>query len=130
MNSKKIYRSTENKILFGVCGGIAEYFQIDALLIRALFVLLFFSGPGIFLYVILAILMPVENKKTKKTIKEAEVNDEWIKDMRNIIGIVLIILGLNILFSNLLAINFLSWINWSIVGALFIIIIGIKIIRK
>jgi phage shock protein C len=39
MNNKKIYRSEQNKIIFGVGGGLAEYFEIDPLLIRALFLL-------------------------------------------------------------------------------------------
>ncbi len=130
MNNKKIYRSSENKIIFGVCGGLSEYFEVDPLLIRALFILLFFSGPGIFLYLILTILMPLEDKKNKKTIKETKVNGNWIKDARNIVGVLITIFGLNVLSSALLGINFLNWINWSIVGALIIIIIGIKMIKK
>ena len=130
MNNKKIYRSSENKIIFGVCGGLSEYFEVDPLLIRALFILLFFSGPGIFLYLILTILMPLENKKNKKITKETKVNENWIKDARNIVGVLIIVFGLNVLSSALLGINFLNWINWSIVGALIIIIIGIKMIKK
>ncbi|MEC9488803.1 MAG: PspC domain-containing protein, partial [Halanaerobium sp.] len=41
--SKKIYRSRRDRVLGGVCGGIAEYFDIDVILVRLLFVLLFFA---------------------------------------------------------------------------------------
>lgn len=57
---KKLYRSS-NRILAGVCGGIAEYFDVDPTLIRVLYVVLslFSVGfPGLLLYIILIILMP------------------------------------------------------------------------
>lgn len=140
MNNKKIYRSSKNKIIFGVCGGLAEYFEVDPLLIRILFLVISFPGPGIFLYLILAILMPTENnkngnnieskKRTKQSTKEVEGNGNWPKDIRNIVGVIIIIFGLNILFSNLLKIDILSWIGWNVLWSLVIIFIGIKIIRN
>lgn len=57
---KKLYRSS-NRILAGVCGGIAEYLGVDPTLIRAIYVVLslFTVGfPGLLLYIILMILMP------------------------------------------------------------------------
>ena len=57
---KKLYRSS-NRILAGVCGGIAEYFYIDPTLIRVAYVVLsLFSAafPGLLLYIILMILIP------------------------------------------------------------------------
>ena len=57
---KKLYRSS-NRILSGVCGGIAEYFDVDPTLIRVLYVVLsLFSAafPGLLLYIILWILIP------------------------------------------------------------------------
>lgn len=56
---KKYYLSTTDKKIGGVCGGLAEYFEIDALLVRLLFVFLFFSlGGGLLLYLLLWILAP------------------------------------------------------------------------
>ena len=60
MNDKKLVRSS-NKMLAGVCAGIAEYFGIDATLVRVLYAALsvFCDGfPGIILYIILMIIMP------------------------------------------------------------------------
>lgn len=57
---KKLYRSSD-RILAGVCGGIAEYFDLDPTLIRVLYVFLslFSVGfPGLLLYIILMILIP------------------------------------------------------------------------
>lgn len=60
MNSKKLTRSN-NKMLGGVCAGIAEYFDIDATLVRVIYAVLscFCVGfPGVILYIILLIIMP------------------------------------------------------------------------
>lgn len=56
--TKKLYKSKKNKILFGVCGGIGEYFDIDPVIIRIIFIL---SGISFFLYFILAIIIPFED---------------------------------------------------------------------
>lgn len=57
---KKLYRSP-NRILAGVCGGIAEYFDVDPTLIRVIYLVLsLFSAafPGVLLYIILMIMIP------------------------------------------------------------------------
>jgi phage shock protein C len=57
---KKLYRSS-NRILAGVCGGVAEYLDVDPTLMRVIYVALsmFTAGfPGLLLYIILMILMP------------------------------------------------------------------------
>jgi len=56
---KKLYLSNKDKKLGGVCGGIAEYFDIDSTLVRLLFVLfLVIGGSGLLAYIIAWILMP------------------------------------------------------------------------
>ncbi len=58
---KKLYRSRKDRIIAGVCGGLGEYFSVDPVIVRILFVLLAFAnGFGILLYVILLIVVPVE----------------------------------------------------------------------
>ena len=67
MAQKKLTRSA-NKVLAGVCGGIANYFDVDPTLVRILYVALsFFSAafPGILLYIIMLLLMPEANKNDK-----------------------------------------------------------------
>ena len=56
---KRLYRSTYDRMLCGVCGGIAEYFQLDPSLVRlawALFCIL--GGSGVLAYIIAAIIIP------------------------------------------------------------------------
>ena len=61
--AKKLYKSNKNKMLFGVCGGLAEYFNIDATIMRIIFVLLgLLSGSGIILYLIAALIMPTHDR--------------------------------------------------------------------
>lgn len=56
---KKLFRSTKNRVLGGVCGGFAQYFNIDPVLVRLIFVLMFlFGGSGLIIYIVSWILMP------------------------------------------------------------------------
>ena len=56
---KRLYKSNENKMLDGVCGGIAEYFDVDPTLVRLGWVLFCaLGGSGILAYVIAAIVIP------------------------------------------------------------------------
>ncbi len=67
MAQKKLTRSA-NKMLAGVCGGIAEYFDIDPTLVRILYaVLSFFSAafPGLILYIIMMFIMPEKDKNDR-----------------------------------------------------------------
>ena len=57
--SRKLYRSTTNRQVAGVCGGLAEYFNLDATLIRVLFIVLaVLGGSGVILYVAMWIIVP------------------------------------------------------------------------
>lgn len=56
---KKLYRSQDNKMICGVCAGIAEYFHIDPTVIRLAFAILAcFGGSGILAYFFAAIIIP------------------------------------------------------------------------
>lgn len=59
MNEKRLYKSRRSKMICGVCGGIAEYFNIDPTLVRLGFALLAFGwGSGLLAYLIAAVVMP------------------------------------------------------------------------
>jgi phage shock protein C len=59
--TRKLYRSKTNRQLAGVCGGLAEYFNLDVTLIRVLFVLLaVLGGSGLVIYVAMWIIVPKE----------------------------------------------------------------------
>lgn len=56
---KRLTKSVENKKLCGVCGGFAEYLDVDATILRILFVFAtLFCGGGLLVYLIAALLMP------------------------------------------------------------------------
>lgn len=56
---KRLYKSSKNKMLDGVCAGIAEYFGIDPTLVRiALVLFCAMGGAGILAYIVMAIVMP------------------------------------------------------------------------
>ena len=60
-STRKLYRSRTNRQLAGVCGGLAQYFNLDATLIRVLFVVLaLLGGSGLVIYLVLWIIVPRE----------------------------------------------------------------------
>jgi phage shock protein PspC (stress-responsive transcriptional regulator) len=59
---KRLYRSTTDRMLGGVCGGVAEYFKVDPTLVRLAWILLTLAwGAGLFLYIIAWIILPEKN---------------------------------------------------------------------
>ena len=59
--ARKLYRSKTNRQLAGVCGGLAQYFNLDVTLVRVLFVLLaVLGGSGLVLYIAMWIIVPQE----------------------------------------------------------------------
>ncbi len=62
MEPKKLYRSTRDRKITGVCGGLAQYFNVDSTLVRVLFILFgFFAGGGLLAYIIMALIIPIDN---------------------------------------------------------------------
>lgn len=60
---KKLYKIEQGKMISGVCGGIAEYFDIDPSLVRIAWVILTFAwGSGLLAYIIAAIILPDKSK--------------------------------------------------------------------
>lgn len=76
--NRRLYRSETDRQIAGVCGGIADYFNIDPTIVRLIFLVLFFAGgPGLILYVALWIVMPEES--------DVIVQEEVRKAKRNVI---------------------------------------------
>lgn len=152
---KRLYRSRSDRMIWGVCGGLAKYFDMDPTIVRAIAVLsIFFGSLGIWAYIILAIVVPLENSKAtepKDTIKE---NVEEIKETatelgrelrstlageegesgeaakvrhrrRNTLGIVLIVLGALFLLGSF---NLFWWFRWSTLWPIILVAIGVLII--
>ena len=59
MENKKLLRSKNNRMLAGICGGVAEYFNIDPTIVRIIYVILTFAGfAGLLIYLIMWLLIP------------------------------------------------------------------------
>jgi len=56
---QKLYRSRDDRMIAGVCGGLGEFFGIDATLVRVLFILLvIFGGSGLLVYLVMLVIVP------------------------------------------------------------------------
>lgn len=74
---KRLYKSTSDRKVFGVCGGIAEYFNIDATIVRLILVILVLAyGSGILAYIIAAVIMNDEPRTASKPDSDDD-NDNW-----------------------------------------------------
>ncbi|MFA5009384.1 MAG: PspC domain-containing protein [Candidatus Paceibacterota bacterium] len=140
-NIKKMHRSSTDKIIFGVCGGIADYLEVDSLAIRIIFLFLTFAGgSGVFVYLILALLMPKEANENKDIAKNSkEMNEDlmqsakekrFIMYFRNIAGIIIVLMGLSFLFKEIFQVTLFGWLQWKTAMALIIILFGISIIKN
>jgi len=58
MEPKRLYKIEQGKMIFDVCGGIAEYFNLDPSIIRIAALLLFCTGGGLLAYLIAAVVLP------------------------------------------------------------------------
>ena len=63
-SQKRLTKSTTNKSIWGVCGGLAEYLDIDVTLVRLAFVIgTLAGGPGLLIYIALGIVMPSDSQQ-------------------------------------------------------------------
>ena len=58
---KKLYRNKIDYKIAGICSGMADYFEIDPVIIRLVFLLALFLGPGIIVYIIAWIIIPIKD---------------------------------------------------------------------
>ncbi len=136
---RKLYRSETDRILAGVCGGLGDYFEIDPLLFRIVFLILAFAGgSGILIYLILILIMPRAGdkrgagftdvgEKAQEIAAEIKSHRAWSPERRrNTLGIILIILGL-LFFLNQV---FPYFVRWDVFWPLVVIAAGIFILAR
>lgn len=109
---KKLYRSRKNRMIAGVCGGIAEYFNIDPVIVRLIVVALFFvGGSALLAYIIAMIVIPYQpyemasgdNKEATPVAATAPAQASHVSSgaVPLFLGIVLIIIGAVFLLHNM-----------------------------
>ena len=81
MESKRLYRSKNDKMISGVCGGLGQYFGVDSTLVRLVFLLmLIFGGSGFIIYLIMAIVVPEEGSPAGTPQEVVHTNAQQLAD--------------------------------------------------
>ena len=135
---KKWYRSGKDKMIGGVAGGLAEYFDIDPTIVRIIFVAGLFLGAGFLAYIVLWIVVPEEPYGLDNTGQDSEKQENADQETTNdanaqtksdhksnrphIFGAILIILGVLLLLDN--------FVRFHIFWPLLLILIGVGILLK
>lgn len=137
MSDKKLYRSKSDRIIAGICGGLSDYLDVDAVFFRLAFVLLTLAGgSGILIYIIMFIIIPEEGEATKP-LDNKEYKENREKEIKNIAtkhsgqgklvaGVVLILLGIAFLTESYLPKSF----NFEKLWPLVLVVIGIAVLAK
>ena len=125
---KKLYRSQNNSMISGVCGGLGQYFGVDPTIVRLAFVFLaFYHMLGVWVYIVLAILLPkapsgYEEQTTPLTLDEKSQTTK-------VIGGGLILVGLLALISTF-NIPLFRWIRLENMWPAFIILLGLVLLAR
>ncbi|MFZ4620012.1 MAG: PspC domain-containing protein [Bacteroidota bacterium] len=133
MNNQKLYRSQTNKVFAGVCGGLAEYFDVDPVVIRIIFVLmLLFGGSGFLLYLVAIFIVPKRPFAAQPFVADQSIPVTQPKKdtVRNWFGGALVVFGFIILLSNLEIFHFFNFLEdaFEYVFPVLLIILGMAII--
>jgi phage shock protein C len=150
---KKLYRSRKDRVILGVAAGLGDYFDVDPIIVRLIFVLLtIWGGAGLLFYIVAAIVIPEAPKAGKDDVEEGEVVDDptekikkdakefsektkaaaqdiasnWEKKPNRggqIFGLIVLFLGLTLLSQ-----MFIPWFSWDRIWPVLLIVIGIVLI--
>lgn len=127
---RRLYKSRRNKVIDGICGGVAEYFEMDPTIVRLLWVLVtFMGGSGFILYIVAMIIIPV-NPDHLAIPQSTTQQVNGGADKRRFFGVMLILIGALILMLNMGWFWGFGWWTFShkimlpilfiLIGALFI----------
>ena len=127
-NNKKLERDTQHKVIGGVCSGLANYFDVDVVLLRVLLAcMLVFAGAGSWLYVILWVVIPaaktgVVTDETRQSVMDSRESNHVSKGALAI-GLLLILAGaLGLLH------RFVPAFNWHTIWPVLLIVLGILLL--
>lgn len=150
--TKHLVRSRTDRVIAGVCGGLAEYFHIDATVIRLLFVVVAFAGgSSAFIYILLWVLMPNEGEESLPL----ESKERWDKfgsevrteahhfaaefrnegggqtgswgDRRTLFAVIIVLLGVVLLLRQFIP---FTWFRAELLWPFLLIVIGVIILKR
>ena len=144
----RLRKSEKDRVLFGMAGGLGDYFEVDPVLVRVGFIGLFFAGGvGLVLYVALAIVMPragAPDASSADAVRDnvehlaedaadagrrlgAAVGAATVERRRNGLGVLLIAIGGLVLLGNL---GLFFWWRWDVFWAALFIGVGILMVAR
>ena len=120
---KKFYRSRQERIIFGVCGGLSEYFNVDVSIIRVIFILLAIAGSlGFWLYLFLTIVAPLSPINGEVVVEIKNKN----KNSRELLGLLLLCIGVILIMQKFLS----FWFDWHLFVSVAIVCLGVYLLVK
>jgi phage shock protein C len=151
MAAKRLYRSRRDGLIAGVCGGLAEYFDVDPSLVRLVFILAtFLGGVGLIVYIVAWLIVPEnpEQSPTASFEKNQKLKEEVVGELRRVgstlaekfesmedpetrperrstifFGLALIVLGAAFLFK-----NFIPWLELEKLWPVLLIGVGVLLL--
>jgi len=152
---ERLYRSSTQRMLGGVCGGLGEYFNIDPTLVRIVYILVTIATGvllGIGLYIVLWLIVPSEasaGKDLRTSVREnvgemaqsaRDITNEVQATLRRspsegarriepaaLAGLLLVAIGVLFLLANL---DLLGWLRWARFWPLILIVIGLLLLLR
>ena len=116
MENRRLSRNPMNRVIGGVCSGLAEYFGLDTALVRIAFVIAFmFASFGFWIYIILWAILPVSGQQTIDNGQPSEPVSKSESKVKSIFaGSFVILVGLLFLVNNFIPINWV-WKLWPLI---------------
>jgi phage shock protein C len=146
---KKLYRSRTDRVIAGVCGGLGEYFEIDPIIFRGVFILLCLPGGfGFLFYLLLTVIVPrspgdvvVEGSRKEEfrgmaygmkdhlndLAHKIRESDNWFSGRRNVVGLIIVIVGLFLFVQQIFPFR---WFHWNFFWPVLLIVFGVLILTK
>lgn len=138
VSNKRFERNPMNKVVGGVCSGLADYFNLDVALIRVLFVVaLLFASFGFWLYIILWIVIPEKKmnfdyqtqQTAESTASTPAVDEDSKKTTAVIAGVSVALIGVIFLINNFIPISWV-WKLWPLILVAIGIVMIVNAVKK
>ena len=132
---RKLYRSRKDRMIAGVCAGLADYFAIDVTLVRIVWALsVFLNGIGLIAYLIAVLVIPENPAHKQLEKKQISRNADWSL----ILGAILVVLGLLFLMHEWFGYYWrfhwhffpFTFVRWDLIWPVLLILLGVWFVSK